>query len=221
MIQSTVFRKGIDVQVKICGITNNEDARAAVDAGADAIGLIFYQGSARCIDERRAAKIVAQLPPYTSINALFVNPTEAEVWKVLSTVDVSQIQFHGEESSSFCERFGRPYIKSIPVVDTIGMRSLVAEHTNARAYLFDTYVPGEHGGTGKTFDWTKMPQKNIGHRILAGGLDTENVAKAIKIARPDAVDVSSGVESQPRVKNHDKLERFIAAAKRAGRDLAL
>ena len=209
------------MQVKICGITNSEDARAAVDAGADAIGLIFYQGSKRCIDERLAAEIVALLPPYTSINALFVNPTEAEVRKVLSTVDVSQIQFHGEEPPAFCEDFGRPYVKSIPVVDTTIMQALVADHTNARAYLFDTHVPGEHGGTGKTFDWTKMPEKNIGHRILAGGLDTENVAKAIRIARPDAVDVSSGVESQPGIKNHETLKRFIAAAKQAGKDLVL
>ncbi len=209
------------MQVKICGITNSEDARAAVDAGADAIGLIFYQGSKRCIDERLAAEIVSLLPPYTSINALFVNPTEAEVRKVLSTVDVSQIQFHGEEPPAFCEDFGRPYVKSIPVVDTTRMRALVADHTNARAYLFDTHVPGEHGGTGKTFDWTKMPEKNIGHRILAGGLDTENVAKAIRIACPDAVDISSGVESQPGIKNHETLKRFIAAAKQAGKDLAL
>ena len=209
------------MQVKICGITNSEDARAAVDAGADAIGLIFFQASKRCINERRAADIVAQLPPYTSINALFVNPTEAEVRTVLSVVDVSQIQFHGEESSAFCEHFDRPYVKSIPVVDTQRMQSLIADHTNARAYLFDTHVPGKHGGTGETFDWTKMPEKNIGYRILAGGLDTKNVAKAINISRPDAVDVSSGVESQPGTKNHETLERFIAAAKRAGRDLAL
>lgn len=209
------------MQVKICGITNSEDARAAVDAGADAIGLIFYQGSKRCIDERLAAEIVSLLPPYTSINALFVNPTEAEVRKVLSTVDVSQIQFHGEEPPAFCEDFGRPYVKSIPVVDTTRMQALVADHANARAYLFDTHVTGEYGGTGKTFDWTKMPEKNIGHRILAGGLDTENVAKAIRIARPDAVDVSSGVESQPGIKNHETLKRFIAAAKQAGKDLVL
>jgi phosphoribosylanthranilate isomerase len=209
------------VQVKICGITNSEDARAAVDAGADAIGLIFYQGSKRCIDERLAAEIVSLLPPYTSINALFVNPTEAEVRKVLSTVDVSQIQFHGEEPPAFCEDFGRPYVKSIPVVDTTRMQALVADHANARAYLFDTHVTGEYGGTGKTFDWTKMPEKNIGHRILAGGLDTENVAKAIRIACPDAVDISSGVESRPGIKNHETLKRFIAAAKQAGKDLAL
>lgn len=209
------------MQVKICGITNSEDARAAVDAGADAIGLIFYQGSKRCIDERLAAEIVSLLPPYTSINALFVNPTEAEVRKVLSTVDVSQIQFHGEEPPAFCEDFGRPYVKSIPVVDTTRMQALVADHANARAYLFDTHVTGEYGGTGKTFDWTKMPEKNIGHRILAGGLDTENVAKAIRIACPDAVDISSGVESRPGIKNHETLKRFIAAAKQAGKDLAL
>ena len=209
------------MQVKICGITNSEDARAAVDAGADAIGLIFYQGSKRCIDERLAAEIVSLLPPYTSINALFVNPTEAEVRKVLSTVDVSQIQFHGEEPPAFCEDFGRPYVKSIPVVDTTRMQALVADHANARAYLFDTHVTGEYGGTGKTFDWTKMPEKNIGHRILAGGLDTENVAKAIRIACPDAVDISSGVESQPGIKNHETLKRFIAAAKQAGKDLVL
>ncbi len=209
------------MQVKICGITNGEDAYAAVVAGADAIGLIFFAGSKRFVDEQRAAEIVAQLPPYTSINALFVNPTQAEVQRVLAAVDVSQIQFHGEESSEFCESFRRPYVKSVPVLDESRMQSVIADHTKAKAYLFDTYVPGEHGGTGIAFDWTKMPQKNIGHRILAGGLDAENVAKAIRIARPDAVDVSSGVESRPGIKNHETLERFIAAAKRAGRELAL
>lgn len=209
------------MQVKICGITNSEDALAAIDAGADAIGLIFYRGSKRFVGERSAAAIVDLLPPYTSINALFVDPTQDEVERVLSTVDVSQIQFHGEESPAFCESFGRPYVKSVPVVEASRMQALIAAHKGAKAYLFDTYVPGEHGGTGKTFDWSKMPEKNIGHRVLAGGLDAENVAKAIRISLPDAVDVSSGVESQPGIKNHETLERFIAAAKQAGRELAL
>ena len=128
------FPQGIGVQVKICGITNSEDARAAVDAGADAIGLIFYEGSKRCVDEHRAAEIVAQLPPYTSINALFVNPTEAAVLKVLSKVAVSQIQFHGEESAAFCEQF-TVLCQKHPGGDAARMRALIADHTNARAYL--------------------------------------------------------------------------------------
>ena len=203
------------MQVKICGITRTDDAVAAVEAGADAIGLIFYSGSKRFVSSKVAAEIISNVSPYTSIVGLFVNADADYVRAVLSCCSLSQLQFHGDESSEFCSSFERPYVKSVPVSSPASMTEIVAAHRKARAYLFDTQVPGEHGGTGKTFDWRLMPQKNIGHRVLAGGLDAENVAEAIRIANPDAVDVSSGVEVSPGEKDHDKLYRFIRAAKRA------
>lgn len=203
------------MQVKICGITRVEDAVIAVEGGADAIGLIFYPGSKRFVAPKVAASIISNVSPYTSVVGLFVNADAQQVEEVLSCCPLSQLQFHGDESADFCSSFGRPYVKSVPVSSEAVMSAIVDAHINARAYLFDTQVLGEHGGTGKTFDWRLMPQKNIGHRVLAGGLDAENVAEAIRIAAPDAVDVSSGVESRPGVKDPDKIHRFVSAAKRA------
>jgi len=203
------------VQVKICGITRVEDAVVAVEGGADAIGLNFYPGSKRFVAPKVAASIISNVSPYTSVVGLFVNADAQQVEEVLSCCPLSQLQFHGDESADFCSSFGRPYVKSVPVSSEAVMSAIVDAHINARAYLFDTQVLGEHGGTGKTFDWRLMPQKNIGHRVLAGGLDAENVAEAIRIAAPDAVDVSSGVESRPGVKDPDKIHRFVSAAKRA------
>lgn len=203
------------MQVKICGITRVEDAVVAVEGGADAIGLIFYPGSKRFVAPKVAASIISNVSPYTSVVGLFVNADAQQVQEVLSCCPLSQLQFHGDESADFCSSFGRPYVKSVPVSSEAMMSAIVDAHINARAYLFDTQVPGEHGGTGKTFEWRLMPQKNIGHRVLAGGLDAENVAEAIRIAAPDAVDVSSGVESRPGVKDPDKIHRFVSAAKRA------
>lgn len=187
----------------------------AVEAGADAIGLIFYAGSKRFVNPNTAADIISNVSPYTSIVGLFVNADADYVRTVLNHCPLSQLQFHGDESPEFCSSFNRPYVKSVPVSSAVKMSEIVTAHRNARAYLFDTQVPGEHGGTGKTFDWQLMPEKNIGHRVLAGGLDAENVAEAIRIANPDAVDVSSGVEVSPGRKDYDKLYRFIRAAKRA------
>ena len=208
------------MQVKICGITLIDDALVAVDAGADALGLIFYAGSPRGITVEQAREIVSAVPPYTTITALFVNPERSLVERVLKAVPISQIQFHGNESAQFCRGFGRPYVKSIPVSTDDEMQQVMREHSASRAFLFDTLVPGKHGGTGKTFDWTKIPTKNVGHRVLAGGLNAENVAEAIRIGAPDAVDVSSGVESSAGVKDHDLVRRFIAAAKQAGKEMS-
>lgn len=206
------------MQVKICGITLVDDALASVDAGADALGLIFYEGSPRAIDVEQAREIVSAVPPYTTITALFVNPERSLVERVLERVPISQLQFHGNESAQFCRGFARPYVKSVAVSTEDKMHQIMREHSASRAFLFDTLVPGKHGGTGKTFDWTKIPSKNVGHRVLAGGLNAENVAEAIRIGTPDAVDVSSGVESSAGVKNHDLVRRFVAAAKQAGKE---
>ena len=207
------------MQVKICGITLIDDALVAADAGADALGLIFYEGSPRGIDVEQAREIARTVPPYTTLTALFVNPERSLVERVLKAVPISQLQFHGNESAEFCRDFERPYVKSVAVSTDDEMRQVMREHSASRAFLFDTLVPGKHGGTGKTFDWTKIPAKNVGHRVLAGGLNAENVAEAIRIGNPDAVDVSSGVESSAGVKDHDLVRRFVAAAKQAGKEI--
>ena len=206
------------MQVKICGITLIDDALVAVDADADALGLIFYAGSPRGIDVEQAREIARAVPPYTTLTALFVNPQRSLVERVLRAVPISQLQFHGNESAEFCRGFERPYVKSIAVSTDDEMQQVMREHSASRAFLFDTLVPGKHGGTGKTFDWTKIPAKNVGHRVLAGGLNAENVAEAIRIGAPDAVDVSSGVERSAGVKDHDLVRRFVAAAKLAGKE---
>ena len=159
------------------------------------------------------------MPPYTTVTALFVNPERSLVERVLKAVPISQLQFHGNESAEFCRGFERPYVKSIAVSTEDEMQQIMREHSASRAFLFDTLVPGKHGGTGKTFDWTKIPAKNVGHRVLAGGLNAENVAEAIRIGAPDAVDVSSGVESSAGVKDHNLVRRFVAAAKQAGKEM--
>ena len=206
------------MQVKICGITLIDDALVAADAGADALGLIFYEGSPRGIDVEQAREIARTVPPYTTLTALFVNPERSLVERVLKAVPISQLQFHGNESAEFCRDFERPYVKSVAVSTDDEMRQVMREHSASRAFLFDTLVPGKHGGTGKTFDWTKIPAKNVGYRVLAGGLNAENVAEAIRIGDPHAVDVSSGVESSAGVKDHDLVRRFVAAAKLAGKE---
>jgi len=137
------------MQVKICGITLIDDALVAVDAGADALGLIFYAGSPRGIDVEQAREIARTVPPYTTLTALFVNPERSLVERVLKAVPISQLQFHGNESAEFCRGFERPYVKSIAVSTDDEMQQVMREHSASRAFLFDTLVPGKHGGYRK------------------------------------------------------------------------
>ena len=203
------------MQVKICGITRPEDADLASNLGADAIGLIFYAGSPRHVSIAAAKEVLAAIGPYVTVNALFVNAAQSEVESVLSELPISMLQFHGNESADFCEQFNRPYVKSIAVASHQDFSPVYAEYSGASAFLFDTAVKGAHGGTGIAFDWTIMPPRTEKPRILAGGLTPDNVEQAIGTASPDAVDVSSGVESSPGVKDAQKLEQFILRAKSA------
>ena len=203
------------MQVKICGITRPEDAYLASSFGADAIGLIFYKGSPRHISVATAKDVLATIGPYVNVNALFVNASQREVESVLSELPISMLQFHGSESADFCEQFDRPYVKSIAVASHQDFSPVYAQYSGASAFLFDTAVKGAHGGTGMAFDWTIMPPRIEKPRILAGGLTPENIQQAIGMASPDAVDVSSGVEASPGVKDAQKLEQFILRAKSA------
>ncbi|WP_444930298.1 phosphoribosylanthranilate isomerase [Microbulbifer sp. SSSA002] len=202
------------MQVKICGITNVKDAVVAVDAGADALGLVFYQSSPRCIDPATAVEIAEAVPPFVTLTGLFVDAAQSEVDAVLESVPLNLLQFHGSESARFCEQFRRPYIKALRMRDDLDLDAAMAEHPRARGFLLDTYRPGVPGGTGESFDWGRVPQDGERHIILAGGLTPNNVITAVEIARPHGVDVSGGVELEPGRKDRQKVFEFISAAKR-------
>ncbi len=203
------------MRVKICGITRPEDALAAAAAGADAIGLVFWEKSKRAVTVTRAQEICRVLPPFVSAVGLFVNPEADWVDKVTSQVPLDVLQFHGEESPAFCQRWQRPYIKALPVTNAAQLRADMARYASARALLLDAVHDGQFGGTGATFDWDQVPADLAGKVVLAGGLHADNVADGIRAVKPSAVDVSSGVESEPGVKDPSKIQRFIQAARAA------
>ncbi|MBI1425333.1 MAG: phosphoribosylanthranilate isomerase [Gammaproteobacteria bacterium] len=204
------------IRVKICGITRAEDARIAADCGADAIGLVFYAASPRAVDIKTAAGIVQTLPAFVTSVGLFVNPRPEDVEAVLRQVSLDCLQFHGEESAEFCEQFGHPYLKAIRVQDGTDVSALASQYTRARAVLLDTYVKGLPGGTGQTFDWSRIPADCPKPVILAGGLTADNIAGAIQQVRPYAVDVSGGVEASKRIKDHAKIRQFIFEVNHVG-----
>lgn len=195
-------------RVKICGITRRQDADFAADSGVDAIGLVFYPPSPRAISIAQAQNITVGLAPFVTTVALFVDPEQAEVSSCLDAVSIDIIQFHGDETPEFCSQFGKPYIKAIRMRPGTDLAQLAERYASASALLLDTYQPGIPGGTGTSFDWSLISQidKPI---ILAGGLQSENVAEAIKLVRPFAVDVSGGVEREKGIKSQDKISAFM------------
>ncbi|WP_129211919.1 phosphoribosylanthranilate isomerase [Candidatus Pseudomonas adelgestsugas] len=205
------------VRSKICGITRIEDALAAVDAGADAIGFVFYAKSPRAINVFQALEIVAALPPFVTTVGLFVNPSCYELNKTLDVVQLDMLQFHGDESSAECESYKRPYIKALRVKVGDDIATACNAYTGARGILLDAYVKSVPGGTGEVFDWKLIPKGLNKPIILAGGLNHANVSVAIKQVRPYAVDVSSGVEQDKGIKNHHKIHAFMQAVHKSSR----
>lgn len=201
------------VRVKICGITRIEDALAAAAAGADAIGLVFYAKSPRAVDIEQARAILAALPPFVTSVGLFVDAERSELERILASVPLDLLQFHGDESVQQCEAFGRPYIKALRVKAGDDIAAQVARYTSAQGILLDAYVEGVPGGTGEAFDWSLIPQTLSKPLILAGGLRPDNVAEAVSRVRPYAVDVSGGVEASKGVKDVEKVDAFIRAAR--------
>lgn len=196
-------------RVKICGITRPEDGILAAHYGADAIGLVFYAPSPRAVTIDQARAIVAQLPPFVSVVALFVNATEQEIREVLSQVPVDLLQFHGDEDAAFCGRFGRPYIKAISMRDGVDLSGMCDIYADAAGLLLDTFHKDVRGGSGESFDWSRIPKDLKKPLILAGGLNADNVVEAIMQVRPYAVDVSSGVEQAKGIKDKDKIAALI------------
>ncbi|PSJ80411.1 phosphoribosylanthranilate isomerase [Neisseria iguanae] len=204
------------IRTKICGFTRPEDAYAAAQLGVDAVGLVFFAKSKRAVDIRQAQAIVAALPPFVTVVALFVNETAGQIRETLRQVPVGMIQFHGDEDDAFCRQFGRPYLKAVRVRGEEDIHTASGKFPNARALLFDAYHPGEYGGTGLPFDWKLLTDYRGKPWVLAGGLTADNVAEAVRISGAAAVDVSGGVESSGGIKDVAKIAAFLKAAAQAG-----
>lgn len=201
-------------RTKICGITRIADARAAAEAGADAIGLVFYSDSPRFVSTETAQSIVAALPPFVTAVGLFVDADAQVVEEMLSAVPLGLLQFHGDEDAGFAEQFGKPYLKAIRMRADVDVAATVSQHPRACGFLLDAFQADKVGGTGHTFDWTRIP-RSVPNLVLAGGLDVHNVTRAIQQCAPYAVDVSSAVESAPGIKDPEKIQQFIAACRKA------
>jgi phosphoribosylanthranilate isomerase len=203
------------VKVKICGITNLRDGMAAAEAGADALGFVFYDQSPRHISVQSAAGLVSQLPPFVMKVGVFVNAPEDLVIRAIRECGLSLLQFHGDELPEYCQQFGLMSMKAFRVRDAASLQTLLSYPTDA--WLLDAYSPEKPGGTGEIFNWDlALEAQRWGRPIfLAGGLTPENVAEAVRRARPYGVDVSSGVEAAPGKKDHARVKAFIEAAKAA------
>jgi phosphoribosylanthranilate isomerase len=204
---------GVRVKVKICGVTRVQDALAASEAGADAVGLMFYERSPRFVMRQRAADIIAALPPFVAKVGVFVDAPEEEVRRTISECGLDTLQFHGQESPEYCRRFGLKVIKAFRIRDAQTLPATGAY--DQETWLLDSYAEGAPGGTGKSFNWDLAATvvRGGGRILLAGGLTPQNVGQAVTQVRPFGVDVSSGVESAPGIKDSAKIRAFIEAAR--------
>ncbi|MCK2183402.1 phosphoribosylanthranilate isomerase [Halomonas getboli] len=200
-------------RVKFCGLTRPEDVDAAVAAGADALGFVLWPGSKRAVDLARLAALAARVPAFVTRVGLFVDPDEALLTRAAEHLDL--LQFHGDETPAFCEAAPRPWIKALRMRDGLDLEAAAREYAGARALLLDAYRPGVPGGTGETFDWSRIPARLAKPVILAGGLTPANVAEAIASVRPLAVDVSGGIETAPGIKDGAAMAEFLRAVRRA------
>lgn len=211
-------------RIKMCGITRPEDARFAVESGADAIGLVFYPKSKRYVSPAQAQALLRDIPPFVASVGLFVDAEAKEVEATLAQVPLSLLQFHGDETAEYCESFRRPYIKAVRFrvdadenvslqTNQALLKDVMQEHINAQGFLIDSYHPQHAGGSGESFAWSQIPDQLERPIILAGGLSASNVGDAISQVQPYAVDVSSGIESQPGEKSVELMSAFVAAVR--------
>jgi phosphoribosylanthranilate isomerase len=196
-------------RVKICGITRAEDARCAIECGADAIGLVFYEKSPRHVTLEQAGQIAAAVTPFVTVVGLFVNASPSGIRHVIENVPLGLLQFHGHEANDDCNRYGLPFIKSVAMKPDTDLHDQIRMYPDAGGILLDAWQPHTHGGGGQTFDWARVPQDLAAPVILAGGLTVANVAAAIRHVRPFAVDVSSGVEIGKGIKSAGKISAFM------------
>lgn len=201
-------------RIKICGITRADDLAAAVGAGADAVGFVFYPPSPRCLTPERAAGLARRVPPFVARVGLFVNAEAAAVREILTAVPLDVLQFHGEEEAAYCAQFGRPYLKAARVRPGLDLLEFARAFPTAQGLLLDAWVEA-YGGVGQSFDWSLIPANLPLPVILSGGLHAGNVGEAINEVHPWAVDVSSGVEAAKGIKDADKIAAFVAAVRTA------
>jgi phosphoribosylanthranilate isomerase len=201
-------------RIKICGLTREADVDAAIAAGADAIGFVFYPPSPRYLTPARAAELAQRIPPFVDTVGLFVNATPAEVLAACAAVPLNVLQFHGDEDAAYCRQFARPWLRAARVRPGLDLVEFARSFPDARGLLLDAFVEG-YGGGGHVFDWTLIPPGLPGHLVLSGGLHADNVGEAIRRVRPVAVDVSSGVEAGKGIKDHEKIAAFVAAVRAA------
>jgi len=202
-------------RVKICGITREQDAEAAVQFGADAIGFVFYEPSPRCVAVERAAAIARRLPPFVTTVALFVDAEPEVIAGVVDSVGVDLLQFHGQETADYCAQHRRPWIRAVRVRPETDLLAAQTEFASGRGLLLDAYRAGVPGGTGETFDWGRIPREFAPRIVLAGGLDAQNVGDAVRRVQPFAVDVSGGVEAEKGIKDPQKIKAFIEEVRSA------
>ncbi|HNB66401.1 phosphoribosylanthranilate isomerase [Accumulibacter sp.] len=201
-------------RIKICGLTRASDLQEAVDAGVDALGLVFYPPSPRYVDLATAASLASRVPPLVTIVGLFVNADPAQVRATLAAVPIHLLQMHGDEDEAYCRQFDRPYVKAARVRAGMDLLQYAAGFPSAQALLLDAFVEG-YGGGGKVFDWSLVPPTLGKPLILSGGLDAGNVGDAVRRLKPAAVDVSSGVEADQGIKDAKKIRAFVKAVRAA------
>lgn len=202
-------------RIKFCGLTRPGDIRLAGALGVDALGFVFVPGSRRALQPAQAAVLREALPPLTQVVALFMDATEDAVHRAIRALRPTLLQFHGREDAAFCERFGLPYVKTLPMGEGVdAAETLAARYPSAEAFLLDGHKAGEPGGQGACFDWSGLPALPKPW-LLAGGLTPDNVFAAIRQARPYAVDVSSGIEDAPGCKDGERMQRFVNEVRRA------
>jgi phosphoribosylanthranilate isomerase len=208
-------------RIKICGLTRAADVAAAVALGADAVGFIRYRGSPRYVELQQLDALLREVPAFVTPVLLFVNASEDEIRASLDAAPNALLQFHGDETEPECARFGRPYLRAVPMAEGVDLLDCAAVFASAVALLADAPAEG-YGGSGKAFDWSRLPPPEARRKplVLAGGLNAANVGAAIKAVRPYAVDVVSGVEETPGVKSAEKLKRFFAAVRAADAELS-
>ena len=207
-----VWRRGLAVRIKICGITRPEDAEQALALGADTVGCVFHAESARHVTAEIAQDIQIAVGNAGTLVGLFVDPTVDQVQAVLDRIDLDVLQFHGQESPAFCEQFQRPYLKAVAMSADVDLSAVNKAYESARGLLLDSAHEGQFGGTGQRFDWDWIDAGLENRLMLAGGLSADNVGEAIRQVRPAAVDVSSGVERDKGIKDSDRMRAFIEAA---------
>ncbi len=201
------------IRLKFCGMTRKQDIDQAIALGVDAIGIIMYENSTRSVHLNTAMELLANIPPFIDVVAVLVNPDKAFVEKLLETLPIQYLQFHGNETPDFCESFRFPYIKAIAATSARDILNAEQTFTSSSAILLDTPAPRQHGGTGQSFDWQIIPQTLHKPCILAGGLNEANIIQALQQVKPYAVDVCSGVEDRAGIKDYNKMKQFAQSVR--------